>query len=285
MSFDDLFKQSFKYQYGNAVKSEIAVGALEKSFDLWLLGNQPEIQDSEILPALFKQYEDNIIEFKSGHDRYQLYDILKLQGDFCYFSYNRKLSLDEAYNNSCLCFLIVNPQPFKRQFKQNGIEKDEEPGYYHLRKSFPEVRIIIINELDSRKKENELLLLHSSGEKFRSFLRNLMEKDELIDSIQNYLSLKFIIESKELATVVEVQQIKTQFSFEENIRFGIEQLGIGKVIAAVGLDKVIAEVGLDKVIAEVGAEKVLATLGAEKIIENFDMAELEAAIEKKKKNL
>ena len=282
MSFDDFLKQLFKNQYGNAIKSQIAVGALEKSFDLWLLGNHPVIQDSDVIPSSFKKFDDNIIEYKSGHDKYQLYDILKLQGDFSYFSYNRKLAPKKAYDNSCLWFLIVNPNPFKKQYGANGIEIGEEQGYYFIPGCRPDIKIIVINELDFRKRENELLLLFSSGEKFRSFLSFLMERDGLDDSMQNYLSLKFLIESKELENMEEVQQIKTQFSFEENLRFGIEQLGINKVIEAVGLEKVLETVGMEKVLETVGMEKMIATLGVEKTLEYFDIEQLEAAIDKKK---
>ena len=95
MAYDDLFKQLFKAQYGDAVQSEIAVGALEKSFDLWLQGDHPSIQDSDLIPTAFKQHTDNIIEYKSGHDQYQMYDIFKLLGDFSYFSYNPPIGLEQ----------------------------------------------------------------------------------------------------------------------------------------------------------------------------------------------
>jgi hypothetical protein len=74
MSFDDFIKQLFKEQYGDAIKSEVSVGALEKSFDLWLLGKHPAIKSSSAIPSLFKAYTDNIIEYKSGHDKYELND-------------------------------------------------------------------------------------------------------------------------------------------------------------------------------------------------------------------
>ena len=40
MAYDDLTKQILKHKYGDAVKTEVKVGDLEKSFDILLKGNQ-----------------------------------------------------------------------------------------------------------------------------------------------------------------------------------------------------------------------------------------------------
>jgi hypothetical protein len=89
----------------------------------------------------------------------------------------------------------------------------------------------------------------------------------------------------ELSKMEDVQELTRKFSFEENIKFGIEQLGIDKVIAYVGIDKVIASIGIDKVIAYVGIDKVIASVGKERLLEEYDIEQLEAAIEKRKKKL
>ncbi len=47
MAFDDLLKQVFKNQFGDAVQSEISVGVLEKSFDLLLLGTHSLVEKSK----------------------------------------------------------------------------------------------------------------------------------------------------------------------------------------------------------------------------------------------
>ena len=86
MAFDDFAKQIFKDQFGDAVETEVNGGTLEKSFDILLLGSLPAIQSSDLLPDLFKQYENNIIEYKSARDTYNMRQVLKLNGDFSYYS-------------------------------------------------------------------------------------------------------------------------------------------------------------------------------------------------------
>ena len=103
-----------------------------------------------------------------------------------------------------------------------------------------------------------------------------MEIKQIPESMQKYLSFKFIIESNELENMEEVQQIKKQFSFEENVAHFIEGYGI---------EKMIADVGIEKVLDAVGIEKVLATVGIEQFLEHIDstqLDELQAAIEKRK---
>src|SRR6056297_3294749 len=118
MAFDDYFKQLFKKEYGDAIKSEISVGALEKSFDLWIQGTHPLIQSSEMIPALFKHHKDNIIEYKSSHDTYHNSDILKVIGDCFYFSYNRKKHLDYISCDTCVWFIVVNPEGLKLHYQK-----------------------------------------------------------------------------------------------------------------------------------------------------------------------
>ena len=72
MAYDDLTKQILKHKYGDAVKTEVKVGDLEKSFDILLKGNHPTILSSDLIPDLFKQYEYNIMEYKINHDTYNM---------------------------------------------------------------------------------------------------------------------------------------------------------------------------------------------------------------------
>ena len=255
MSFDDFIKQLFKSQYGDAVKSEISVGTLEKSFNLWVRGDHPVIQSTDLIPGDFKNHKDNIIEYKSGHDHYSMSDILKLLGDCLYFCHNQGKNLRNAFRNACAWFLVVNPEPFLSEYEKNGIKKTPVPGHYYYPHHMPELRIIVINELEPDTRENSLLLLLSSGERFRDFLKFLLENDELARYLQKYLRLKFFIEHKELGDMAEVRKIKKKYSFEENIRAAVEDIGIEKLVEA---------------------------LGIEKILEHIDLDALEAAIEKKK---
>ena len=179
-------------------------------------------------------------------------------------------------------FIIVNPRPFVALYKKHGFLESEKPGYYYHSKAIPPIRIIVINELDPKDSANYLLMLLSSGTTFQKFLRFLLSRDSLEDYMQKYLKVKFVIESRELSTMAEVREMEKKYTFEENIRYAVEEIGIEKVVASVGIEKVLDAVGIEKVLDAVGIEKVLGAVGIEKVLDVIDLNSLEDALKRKR---
>ena len=187
MVFDDFSKQIFKDKFRDAVKTEVKVGTLEKSFDILIFAIHQLIQQSPYLPAIFKQFELDLLEYKGPHDGYQLIDILKFIGDFCYFSYNQNFTLRYALTNCCLFFIIANKTPFKDQFDSSLFQQESEPGFYSMKNFQVHIKIIVLDELDISKKENCLLLLLASAKKFQSFILELNKDVHLIQELKRYI--------------------------------------------------------------------------------------------------
>ena len=289
MAFDDFAKQIFKDKFGGAVETEISVGTLEKSFDILLLGSLPAIQSSDLLPNLFKQYENNIIEYKSARDKYNVRQVLKLNGDFSYYSFNKGFSLNYAFNNSCLWFIVANREPFNRNYKKNGfLPESGEPGYYLLSNSNPPIRVIVLEELDITLKSNTMLLFLASGKKFGSFAGELNEDPDLISMLQRYINRKLFIENGEVSEMEEVKILKEKSSFlsEENIRRYFEEAGLEKVISAVGLETIISGIGVDNFVKVLGLDNFVKVLGLDNFIKSIPpdrLDEVSKLIDKRKK--
>ena len=245
MAFDDLTKQSFKEKFGDAVNTDVKVGALEKSFDILLNGKDPNILQSQIIPQSFQLFENNFIEYKSSRDIYHLYELYKLNGDFSYYCYNKKMEGNYGLKTSALWFIVANDLPFNREAQSwDLIQYSHLNGYYRVQNSYPPLHIIVLEELEEDVKQNAFLLLFASAKKFSKFVKVLNRNDALIQELKKFIIRKLYVEGREVEHTEDVAILKQklEFEYEKNIRDSVIDLGLEKVIAAVGLEKVIESI-------------------------------------------
>ena len=106
MAFDDFFKNFIKELFGSAVESGISISNLEKRIDLLIHGDDPLIQQSNLLP-FFKESPIHIIEFKSHRDRYTLKDLTKLVGYGAFYGENKGLDPHQLQEKIALWFIVT----------------------------------------------------------------------------------------------------------------------------------------------------------------------------------
>jgi hypothetical protein len=105
VTYDDFAKQLMLDQLKDGINIEIKVTHLAKSFDMLIFGNHPVVQKNPFLPTFFKLFSQNIIEFKSGYDHYDEFDVSKLIGDFGYYCNNKQISIVDTREIFCECLM------------------------------------------------------------------------------------------------------------------------------------------------------------------------------------
>ncbi|MHA1847005.1 MAG: hypothetical protein ACTSYS_03550, partial [Promethearchaeota archaeon] len=165
-------------------------------------------------------------------------------------------------------YITVKKPKFVNELEKLKLIQQEKTiqGLYKVIFPFPCAwYLLVINEL-AIVEENFFLLLLSSGESFRNFLRDLLKKKTQLDSImKKYLSMRFVLDYEEVKQMEGIEDFFTP-QIRKNIRLAIESIGINNVLDSLGMDNVIEAMGLEKVVDAIGLEKVVDAIGLEKLV-------------------
>ena len=190
---------------------------------------------------------------------------------------------------------IVLSSTHPRKLLKTFHGKTHSEGVYSLIIDNQEIYVISINSLPVREENFGLLIFATKKEKITKLVEILFDKSMIGEENPKILHeeavgerfLRYAVRWNYEIVAVTARQRGIKMSIvKENLKKGIEDIGIAEMIDELGLPKVIDEVGLSKVIDVVGPSKVIAEIGLPKVIEEVGLSKVaEVLTEEQRKEL
>lgn len=262
MTFDNFFKRSIEEFLESApeirVTDDKSVGTLPLKIDLIIEIKNSSANIRNLLPILTQRFKrQNIIEFKSAHDKTSIDNLSKLIGYFGLFAEQERINIIHWKNEITLWYISAAKPKFLETLVDSGIiEEESEKGLYSIKTlNFLKIYIIIIEEMEM-KQENYPLLLNLWGTRLGDVVQRIiadgLATNEYYDK---YLRMNYLINYKDKEFM---NMLNNEYSelIIKNLKEFIQDYGISKFVNEIGLDKVIDEIGLEKVLESIELDEI-----------------------------
>ncbi|MHA1733989.1 MAG: hypothetical protein ACTSU5_18770, partial [Promethearchaeota archaeon] len=267
MAYDSFFKQLVRdFLKPLEVRAEVPVGKLPLRIDLVVILEEKGGKTLP-LPLLTSHFSyTNVLEFKSSRDRPSPFDLPKVLGYLGLLCSQEGIPWQDIPERCTVWYISVKrPKFFDELESTESIARTEKPGLYENLIPFPcPFFLLVVNELELEA-ENFPLLLSASGPRFKEALERMIAEEFVQDPIvQSYLTLYYLMNYEGVREMTEIEDVLPA-DLRENIRIGVEKLGLERVLDAVGLERVLDAVGLERVLDAVGLERVVEVVGLKRL--------------------
>ena len=197
------------------VQTEVEVSHLPRTIDVLVLVESAEAHTQLRAQTPFHHFRrHNQIEFKGKRDRLTLWNYLNILGRAHFYMGENKIPLDEM---SITIVCAGKPRKVLENTLLPHTFTESEAGWYQ-RVGFPQVTIIVINELPATAENYLLLIFAGSERKFRQFFQQVLEERQF-----DYLPYAYQVRpqiTKELLLMAGVYSIP-----RENLEFIAQDIG------------------------------------------------------------
>ena len=263
--FKKIFEEIASDSHTKVLKS-VEVGILPLEIDIIL-----EIdKDSELkyLAPIRQIREKNhaqrfVIEYKGPTDTFSLGNVRKL------IAYRQLYLIENDVNEERPTVHVVLSSRYPQKLLKTFHGKTHSEGVYSLFLDNQEIYIISINSLPVHEENFGLLIFATKKEKTTKLVEILFDESMIGEENPKILHnkafgerfLRYAIRwNYEIVVNVARQRGINMSIVKENLKRGIEDIGIAEMVDEIGLSNVVAAVGISKIIEVMGVSKFVELL-------------------------